>query len=75
MVRTREGLVTLPVYGAVRLTVQGRDCTCDAVEVPDGCPVRIGRIPLAMLDFMIDPVGQRLIGNPEHGGEHQVELS
>jgi predicted aspartyl protease len=72
--RTSAGAVTLQIYGTVRLTVQGRDCTCDAVEVPDGCPVLIGQVPLELLDFVVDPSGQRLIGNPAHGGEHVIEL-
>jgi predicted aspartyl protease len=72
--RTGSGSVTLQVFGTVRLTVQGRDCTCDVVPVPDDCPVLIGQIPLELLDFVVDPVGQRLIGNPAHGGEHVIEL-
>lgn len=72
--RTSAGPVTLQVYGTVRLTVQDRDCTCDVVEIPDDCPVLIGQIPLELLDFVVDPAGQRLIGNPAHGGEHVIEL-
>lgn len=72
--RTSGGPVTLQVYGTVRLTVQDRDCTCDVVEIPDDCPVLIGQVPLELLDFVVDPVGQRLIGNPAHGGEHIIEL-
>ncbi len=76
--RTRQartsGPVTLQVYAAVRLTVQGRDCTCDVVEIPDDCPVLIGQVPLELLDFVIDPASQRLIGNPAHGGEQMIEL-
>jgi hypothetical protein len=26
------------------------------------------------LDLVVDTVGQRLIGNPAHGGEHVIEL-
>jgi predicted aspartyl protease len=72
--RTSAGTVDLQVYGAVRLTIQDRDCTCDVVEIPDDCPVLIGQIPLEMLDFVVDPVGQRLIGNPAHDGEQMIEL-
>jgi len=25
------------------------------------------------LDWVVDPVGQRLIGNPDHGGQHIAE--
>lgn len=72
--RTSAGPVTLQVYGTVRLTVQDRDCTCDVIELPDDCPVLIGQVPLELLDFVVDLNGQRLIGNPTHGGEHIIEL-
>src|SRR4051794_39041074 len=32
---TSAGLIEVGVYGTVRLTVQGRDCTIDVTEVPD----------------------------------------
>jgi hypothetical protein len=35
--------------------------------------VLIGQIPLERLDFVVDPQGNRLIGNPAHGGEHIIE--
>ena len=72
--RTSAGPVTLQIYGAVRLTVQGRDCLSDVIGLPDDCPVLIGQVPLELLDFVVDPSGQRLIGNPAHGGEHVIEL-
>jgi predicted aspartyl protease len=72
--RTSAGTVVVQVYGTVRLTIQDRDCPCDVMELPDECPVLIGQVPLEMLDFVVDPVGQCLIGNPAHGGEHIIEL-
>jgi predicted aspartyl protease len=72
--RTSAGPVTLQMYGMVRLTIQDRDWSGDVVEIPDDCPVLVGQLPLEGLDFVVDPVGQRLIGNPEHGGEHIIEL-
>jgi predicted aspartyl protease len=72
--RTAAGTVTRQVYGTVRLTVQGRDCTCDVVELPDDCPVLIGQVPLELMDWVVDPSGRRLIGNPAHGGEQMIEL-
>ncbi len=73
-VRTAAGPATVQVYGAVRLTIQGRDCTSDVTELPDDCPVLIGQLALEALDFVVDPIGQRLIGNPAHGGEQIIEL-
>jgi len=72
--RTTPGVVDIQVYGSVQLTVQGRDCRTDVSEIPDVCPVLIGQIPLELLDFVVDPVGQRLIGNPDHGGEDMIDL-
>ncbi|MBV9123388.1 MAG: aspartyl protease family protein [Planctomycetes bacterium] len=73
-VRTSAGPGVAAIYDAVRLIIQGRECTVDVTEVPDNVPVLIGQIPLEFLDFVIDPRGGRLIGNPAHGGEHVLEL-
>jgi predicted aspartyl protease len=67
------GDVMLPMYGTVRLTIQGRDCPVDAGEIGDDYPVLVGQIPLEALDWVVDSKGQRLIGNPEHGGEWGVD--
>ena len=49
------GIAEAGVYDAVRLTIQGRSCTMDVMEVADDVPVRIGQLPLEHLDFVIDP--------------------
>jgi predicted aspartyl protease len=72
--RTTAGRRRKKVYSAAQLTVQGRNCRCDVTEVPDDCPVLIGQVPLELLDFVIDPKGRRLIGNPDHGGEQMLDL-
>lgn len=73
-VRTVGGIVQTRIYRAVQLTIQGREFTCDVAEIPDDCPVLIGQIPLEGLDFVVDPIGQRLMGNPEHNGEHMIDM-
>ena len=72
--RTGGGRVSLRLFGTARLTVQGRTFTGDVMELPDDCPVVIGVIPLEGLDFVVDPNGRRLIGNPEHGGEYVIDM-
>jgi predicted aspartyl protease len=72
--RTSAGPASFRIFGPVRLTVQGRDCTIDVAEIPEGCPVLIGQVPLELLDFVVDPKAQRLIGNPAHGGEQMLEM-
>lgn len=73
-VRTAGGPRVASVYEAVRLTIQGRDCICEVTEAPYDVPTLIGQIPLEWLDFVVDPRGQRLIGNPAHGGEWISEM-
>src|SRR5207248_164523 len=61
--RTSSGeLHDFDMYGVVRLTIQGRECTTEVAELSDNCPTLIGQIPLEMLDWVVDPIGQRLIG-------------
>ena len=77
--RTRQargigGTLPLPMYSAVRLTIQERDCAIDVAEVSDDLPVLIGQVPLELLDWVVDLKAQRLIGNPAHGGEHVMEV-
>jgi predicted aspartyl protease len=73
-VRMAGGLINIKIHDAVRLTVQGRDCTVDVAETAADCPVLIGQVPLEILDFVVDLNGQKLIGNPEHGGEQMLEI-
>ena len=73
-VTSSVGLAEAGVYESVRLTIQGRSCTMDVLEVPDGIPMLIGQIPLEHLDFVIDMRNRTLMGNPAHGGEHMYEL-
>ena len=72
--RTTNGIRQVNVFGSARLTIQGRECRVSVAEIPDDCPVMIGQIPLEDLDFVVDPARQRLIGNPDHGGEQMIEL-
>lgn len=73
-VTTSKGVGEANLYSAVRLTIQGRSCTMDVLEVPDEVPVLIGQLPLEHLDFVIDMRKQELVGNPAHGGEHVYEM-
>jgi len=73
-VRTSQGERQVPIYDAVKLTILGRTCTIDVMEVPTGVPALIGQVPLELLDFVVDVPSHRLVGNPAHGGEHMFEL-
>jgi len=72
--RTARGTAKFNIFDAVRLTIEGRECTLDVAEVPDDCPVLIGQIPLEMLDFVVDLNKRKLIGNPDHGGKFMHDM-
>ena len=72
--RTSAGTFQFGIYDAVRLALQGRDCIVEVAQVPDDCPVLIGKVPLGLLDFVVDSTGQKLMGNPEHGGKHIIDM-
>ena len=71
--KTTAGPVSFGIFDQVKLTIQGRDCQVRVAEVADNCPVLIGYIPLELLDFVVDPKNQRLIGNPDHGGQFMID--
>jgi clan AA aspartic protease len=72
--RTVTGPIRLGVYAAARIEVQGRDCVTQVLALPEGRQSLLGQIPLEMMDWWIDLRAQRLVGNPEHGGQWQAEV-
>jgi len=68
------GLTPAKIFGTVLVTIQGRDCKVDVTELSDDCDVIIGQIPLEYMDFIVDPRGRKLIGNPAHNGQQVFEM-
>ena len=73
-IHTAAGPTKTGQYDAVRVEIMGREATVDPIEVPEGTPILIGQIPLEAMDWVVDLGGQKLIGNPAHGGEHIIEM-
>ena len=71
---TTGGRRSFDIYRVVELTVQGRRCVCDVASVPDECPVIIGYLPLEQLNFVVDPMQQKLINDPFHKGENLIDM-
>jgi predicted aspartyl protease len=72
--KTVSGPIRFGIYEQVKLTIQDRDCEVRVSEVADNCPVLIGYIPLGLLDFVVSPKEQKLIGNPDHGGQYMIDM-
>ena len=51
----------------------GRTEEFSVIEVPEDVPNLLGKVPLEVLDFVVDPRGQKLIPNSAHGGEQMTE--
>ncbi len=71
--KTTNGDAIRYKYEAVRLELMGRGEVFEVIEVPEEVPNLIGQAPLEVLDFVVDPRGQKLIPNPAHGGEQMTE--
>src|SRR5580700_9199772 len=71
--KTTNGVRRRAVFGSVRLELMGRNGAFQVVEVDDDVPNLLGQIPLEYLDFVVDPRGQKLIPNPEHGDKQMSE--
>ncbi len=72
--RNTTGVYEVKMYGAVRLTIHGRDITLDAMEVDDGCPVLIGQIPLEHLQLVVDMANHRIEKSKANGGEWILDM-
>jgi hypothetical protein len=61
-------------FGVARVTIEGQNANVDILEVPDGCPVLVGQIPLELKDFVRGPASQRIVPNPAHRGRWTLDL-
>ena len=71
--KTTNGVRRRAVYSAARLDLMARNGAFEVVEVDDDVPNLLGQIPLEYLDLVVDPKGQKLIPNPEHGDKQMSE--
>jgi len=71
--KTTNGLRRRAVYQAARVDLMGRHGAFEAVEIDDDVPNLLGQIPLEYLDLVVDPKGQKLMPNPEHGDKQMSE--
>ena len=71
--KTTNGVRRRAVYSAARLDLMGRHGAFEVVEIDDDVPNLLGQIPLEYLDFIVDPKGQKLVPNPEHGDKQMSE--
>ncbi len=62
--RTTHGDAIRYKYEAVRLELMGRGEVFEVIEVPENVPNLLGQVPLEVLDFVVDPRGQKLIPQP-----------
>src|SRR5438034_7548597 len=71
--RTTNGDAIRFKYSPVQLELMGRKENFDVIEIPESVPNLLGQVPLEVLDLVVDSKSQKLIGNPEHGGDQMSE--
>lgn len=72
--KTVTGPLKLALYAPAWIETQKRFCVTEVLALPEGRHVLLGQIPLEMMDWWVDVSSQKLAGNPEHGGQWQVEV-
>jgi len=72
-VRAANGVVERGVYQAVQITILGRQCLGEVMEIPEGVPPLLGFIPLESLDLVINPKSNQVTHNPENGGKYTLD--
>ena len=72
-VRSTNGDVERRFYRPVLITILGRKCPAEVMEIPDGLPPLLGFIPLESLDLVVDSKAERVVPNPEHGGKEILD--
>jgi clan AA aspartic protease len=73
-VRTAVAAHKLGIYATAHVAIQDRDCNTEVMAIAEGRTPLLGQIPLEMMDWWVDPVAQKLVGNPEHGGQWMAEV-
>ena len=73
-VKTANGSIERNIYGVASVEIMGREAEFDVLEIPDDVPVLVGYIILEQLDFVADPIQQKLVPNPAHDGEYALDL-
>lgn len=71
-VSTAAGPAEKRIFRGAQLTILGRTCTVDVLELEDGIPALVGYFPLENLDLRPDPQKGTLI--PQHGDEIILDL-
>jgi len=71
--QTTNGAAIRFKYEPVQLELMGRKENFDVIELPESVPNLLGQVPLRVLDLVVDSKRQKLIPNPDHGGEQMTE--
>ena len=71
--QTTNGEAMRYKYEPAQLELMGRKEMFDVMEARHAAPNRLGKAPLALLDFLLDRKRRKLISNPAHGGEQMTE--
>ena len=73
-VRTAGGDFQRGIYDVARITILGRPCFAQVMEIPDTVPPLLGYIAIENLDLVVDAKSNKVIPNPESGGKYMLDL-
>jgi clan AA aspartic protease len=67
-------IVEYDVVGPIEVKFKNRRCHVDAMVLPGDSEMLLGAIPMEDMDFLIHPLRQELIVNPEHPYYAQMKM-
>ncbi len=72
--RTANGVVEHWIHEPVHVELMDREADVGVMELPEGTPALLGYIPLELMDLVVSPKEQKVIGNPAHDGKMVFDL-
>ena len=74
LVDTAKGCKKAGRYTDAWVTVMGRSCPADVLEIDSKTPALVGYLILEALDLAVDPKARKVTTNPQHNGEMIIDL-
>lgn len=73
-IKTANGDAKRRLFRGAEIELNGRSFVMEVLENDEKTPPLIGYLLLEALDFVVDPKKQKVMPNPEHGGEWMADL-
>ncbi|MDQ1266153.1 MAG: hypothetical protein QG635_1305 [Bacteroidota bacterium] len=75
LVKTGNGSLELNIYRGAEIIIKDRSVLMQVMEnIDDNVPALIGYLVLETMDWVVNPITQEIIGNPENNGKWMIDM-